>query len=918
MKRPLVLILASVLFTIATRAPNVVVAQVTVVKKDCFANSTEAAVSFPAGSVSLGVLMQSGGDIGTELEALVRLAAFQVNSNPSMLVSSDGTKRTLCILSLPARLDPFSTFQAALKVAGNNVTGVIGPMWTSIGDIVAPLANKANIPFISPAAFTTAFHVTQGSGPDSNDRMPYLRRICCNNTHTAKVIIDILNALSWKRVALLVTDTDYGHSTSQQFSALARRNGIVILTTVFVPPEVGTSEIKKDLFDNIKKLRTRIIVNFLWDKQMFDVLQVANESGLVGPTYGWLFAELIMERAELQAYIANDTARASLFEGVLFTHLASSAQRGSSAMENLRQNWPEVARWYPDVFQSDENNTVNTYALLTYDATMLYAIALNKTLSTKPASTEFDFRTTPIINGQLQLPTFVNGSDLLSALSDSVQNGPSGQVRIDVDGAVVRDSDYSVFNAECNGNVTNVASWKSSDILKLSLPPTVQWHGCGFQPPDDEDTSEGQTLRVLVPRNDEPFIFYDANKTGSAAFTGFAIDLLKYFAEEANFKYELHLNNDSWDEMVQRVGRPDTIYDMAIGDITVTAYRELVCDFTSSFFQSNYRILVKRPDSGSGSGLWQFFDPFSYGVWLMLLLFLIFSGGMLYFLEHWHLRHVSPGLAETLWVSFSTFYSTQKAEKITSNYGRFYLIVACFIVMVINAAFTANMTSFLLDNDITLPYSTLQQVGNEPVGALAGTATWRYLKDIQHQNNLVDIGYSEAVGALTSDKIKVFINNEPSQKYLSLQNCSVAISGDSFHQEKYAFALKRSSPMRNRINSAILNAWDSGYIEDLYYRRFVWNDPCKAKSSDTDALKLSNVGGLFIIVAVAAVVCLIGHFTLGHIQKRRPNFGNWSLCMDTPPPLGEIDEDNSTGHRSMRTRLAEGPLSKIYTTLSNK
>ena len=892
----------------------VVVGQTGIDDNDCFArNSSEAQLRFPSGlnaALTLGVLVPSGPGIGDELEALIRLAAWQVNNDTEMLVDKAGQKRKLCVLSIRSQLDPFSTFQAALRIAANNVFGVVGPIWTAIGDIVAPLANKANLPFISPAAFTTAFHVTQGSGPDSEADMPFLRRICCDNTHTAEVIIDILKHYQWNRVAVLVTDTDYGHSTSQQFSSLARQHDIIILTTEFVPPQIGTTKqnLSSNLLTNIVELKTRIIINFLWDEQILQVLRLANQSSLVGNDYVWLFAELVMERTELQGFISKVPEAVSLFEGVLFTHLSATDRSVYHTNSSLSTVLQQVGvQWYPQA--TWDNFTLNTYGLLTYDVTMLYALAAHTMLSGMAPNESLQFDNATIVSGQLKLPIFANGSAFLRILNDTVQNGPSGRVRIDQDGVVVRLSTYSIFNAVSNGTVVEVATWKSSRVPgSLAFSPLVRWHGGGTTQPSDEDNSQNQLLRILVPVDDEPFIFYDRSKTGNEAFSGFAIDLLKHFAEEVQFRYNLTLFEGSWDDMVQQVGRPDTKFDMAIGDITVTSYRELVCDFTSSFFQSSYRILVKVPDSQSSSGLWQFFSPFSVGVWFMLLAFLIFSGIMLFILERGHLRHISPGLAETMWVSFSTFYSTQKAEKITSNYGRFYLIVACFIVMVINAAFTANMTSFLLDNDVTLPYANLQQVGSERTGALAGTATYRYLHEVQHVPNLVNISYSKAVQALVDGTIKAFINNEPSQKHLSLNStgCKVAISGESFHQEKYAFALKRSSPMLAPLNRAILNAWDSGYIEDLYYRRFVWNDPCKTASSDTDALELKNVGGLFIIVTAAAALCLIGHFALARIQAKYPSFMRYSFCLDTAPPLGEMEDDGSTatgGMASVRSKL---------------
>lgn len=837
-------------------------------------------------SIVIGALLPTSSYVGPEVEAAVRLAVWNVNNN-SLLLGDTTPRRKICMLIADSRADPFSGFQGALRLAGERMVGVVGPFWASVGDIVAPLANKAQVPFISPAAFTTAFHVTQGAGVGGSE-MPFLRRVCCNNARNTELVINIVRAYGWKRMAVLVADNDYGHSSSQQLSAAARQHSIIIPKTLPVSPKLDDNSSNPIIMASdmtvLTELKLRIFVCMVMDNQIEDILTAANKSGLVGGDYAWIFANVAAHPELLVARFNSSGKTAPLLRGAVFTQLASS----STTASELLSDWRQVAsQWLPSAMQA---TTINPFALLAYDTVQLLAEAIHTQLQEAGSfDAAFDYRTEAMVGGLLQLPVLLNGSALLKSLSNTSIDGYSGRLRVDQGGDVDRDTSYVIYNVLGNISVLEVGTWSSlAPPSKWQATTPIVWHNGSTTAPPDQDRSAKQVLRILVPRDDEPYIFHDKEQNGTkGAFSGFAIDLLKHLSENIGFTYELELWNGTWDRMVETVGRPDTTYDMAIGDITVTSYRELVCDFTSSFFQSSYRILVRRPDSSSASGLWQFFDPFSWDVWVMLLVFLFFSSFMLYFLEHWHLRHVSPGLAETMWVSFSTFYSTQKAEKITSNYGRFYLIVACFIVMVINAAFTANMTSFLLDKDITLPYATLQEVGQLGVGVQGGTATYRYIKNVEHVSTIVKTSYDNAVQDLKSGKIAVFINNEPSQKYLALNDCGVALSGNSFHQEKYAFALKRGSPLLASLNQAILNAWDSGYIEDLYYRRFVWNDPCKSSSSDTEALRLSNVGGLFIMVLVAAAVCLIGHVAMQKIESVYPKAFEWSICMDTPAPLAQ-------------------------------
>ena len=74
-------------------------------------------------------------------------------------------------------------------------------------------------------------------------------------------------------------------------------------------------------------------------------------------------------------------------------------------------------------------------------------------------------------------------------------------------------------------------------------------------------------------------------------------------------------------------------FDAVVGDITITTKRMEIADFTVSFKDSGLVVLVpkERPHS---TYPWAFLHPFSLSMWFTTLAFFIFTGLVVWLLEH--------------------------------------------------------------------------------------------------------------------------------------------------------------------------------------------------------------------------------------------------------------------------------------------
>ena len=74
-------------------------------------------------------------------------------------------------------------------------------------------------------------------------------------------------------------------------------------------------------------------------------------------------------------------------------------------------------------------------------------------------------------------------------------------------------------------------------------------------------------------------------------------------------------------------------YDAVVGDVTITAKRMEIVDFTVSFKESGLVVVVPLQSSHS-SYPWAFLQPFSPTMWFTTLAFFVFTGVVIWLLEH--------------------------------------------------------------------------------------------------------------------------------------------------------------------------------------------------------------------------------------------------------------------------------------------
>lgn len=197
-------------------------------------------------------------------------------------------------------------------------------------------------------------------------------------------------------------------------------------------------------------------------------------------------------------------------------------------------------------------------------------------------------------------------------------------------------------------------------------------------------------------------------------------------------------------------------------------------------------------------------------------------------------------------------------------------------VMVINAAYTAVLTTFLLSKELQLTVTEVQDLLNEPVGTIEGSHNVRYLRNIEGLHHVIEMPLDQAPEAVLTDTVKAFVSSRLTLEYITAHNCSVYVpsSDYDFRRENTAFPVQKGSVLTAAMNHHIQDMWDSNYLSQLYKRHFVWSSQCDKLDATTevDTIDLGEVAGIFLVLAIVSVLTMSGHF----VSKRWfPNMGGW-------------------------------------------
>jgi polar amino acid transport system substrate-binding protein len=338
-----------------------------------------------------------------------------------------------------------------------------------------------------------------------------------------------------------------------------------------------------------------------------------------------------------------------------------------------------------------------------------------------------------------------------------------------------------------------------------------------FSQPRDEN------LRVAT-RLVKPFVFEEKGR-----LTGFSVELWQEISKQMNVKSEF-LVKPTVKELLASVNAHEAA--LGISAISITAERETQLDFSQPMFDAGLQILTSaQPSEGSllanvVAGI--FTRDFLLMIGIVILLLAV-PAHVVFFLERRPngglLTHRSyfPGIFEAAWWAAATL-ATQADQMPKSAAARVAAVIWMFTSVVFIAYFTANITSSLTLQQLRGDIKGPEDLPGKRVASVKGSTSVEYLR--QHNVEVAEFAkVEEAYQALQQDHADAVVYDAPVLLYYASHEGKgkVQVIGPIFRKENYGIVFPDKSPLRKRVNEALLKLRENGAYDQLYKKWFGGN-----------------------------------------------------------------------------------------------
>jgi len=342
--------------------------------------------------------------------------------------------------------------------------------------------------------------------------------------------------------------------------------------------------------------------------------------------------------------------------------------------------------------------------------------------------------------------------------------------------------------------------------------------GLGVQDARAQEPAPAKTLNVAV-KPIAPFVL----KQG-AEWTGFSIDLWNAIAQSLKV-------DTRWVEVATVGDQLQAVKsgkaDAAIAAITITRQRENDVDFTQPYFDSGLQVMVHAQGSN------HFIDVLDSIPWrtiatlLGIFIAIMFvMANVLWIVERRSSRNFQKGylkgLGEGLWgvalIVATGEHGDREAPRVAKRLIVFFMwLVGIVLIAQLTATVTSTQTVDRLNSKIRGP----TDLAGKKIATVHGTVAADYLTE--EGLLYVDVATAEeGCDLLLEGEVQAMVFDAPTLQYLAAKrgNGVLRVVGPIFASQKYGIAVADGSPLRKRINRALLEMYEDGRYRALYNKWF--------------------------------------------------------------------------------------------------
>ncbi|XP_030751946.1 glutamate receptor ionotropic, kainate 2-like isoform X2 [Sitophilus oryzae] len=850
--------------------------------------------------------------IGGLFNDVVHQVAFQVIIND---LNNENLDSSFEFIPDPFNASYFNSLEARKGVCTlleRGVIGIFGPSSLHTSNYIQAICDQKEIPQVE---------IHYDSKIDRNK--------CVVNLHPHPNEIfqffkHLIVSLGWDKVVVLFEDNE----SLLRVSPLLELNMEYGVDLIFKQLEKDSTGSYRQILNILKKMPEKNIILDCSINVLEEVLTQAQQVGIMTDDYYYILTNLDMGAINLEPF---------KYGGANIT--------GARIFDPKSERVLEINDKILDILRIPEEDkemwTMRLSTALLIDGIHLFYNVIKEMTSVQNEirAESLDCRDFNSWKFGYTLANQIKGNDFHGAIT--------GSIKFDVEG-FRRDFNIELLELTEPGLI-KVGEWNTmKKVLHIKRPHNeVVEEGTTTEP-----NLFNRTFKVITVLTD-PYVMIKQlpdQLIGNDRYEGFGIDVIHELSLLLGFNYtileqkdgvigNLNRNTNQWNGAIREI--MDGNADLAITDLTITSERETAVDFTMPFMNLGISILYRKPIPVPPS-LFMFTSPFSTSVWVMLgvaymlVSIAIFIMGRLspsewtspfpcieepeYLINQFSIRN-------SLWFTIGGLLQ-QGSELAPTISIRTVSGVWWFFVLIMVASYTANLAAFLTVETLVTPFKNIDELARQTdisYGVKKNGATENFFRDSNVSSHRKIFNFlrehpemntkdnEEGVMRVENENYAFFMEST-SVEYIVQRHCSLAQVGGLLDDKGYGIAMKKYSPYRNDLSTAVLKLQETGKLTQLkikWWKEKRGGSTCSvsSESASAEALDLKNVGGVFLVLFLGAIFALIGSFLemAASIYKR---------CKSSNLNFKEELRKELAFTLKFKTNVKEAPMKSISDTKS--
>ncbi|KAL4388450.1 hypothetical protein GQ457_09G008870 [Hibiscus cannabinus] len=582
--------------------------------------------------------------------------------------------------------DPFLVLSQALALLESVKLDVIIIAEISAGvKILAGIGSRAKIPIIVLFAAAPSLSFSERT---------HLIRIGEDESSQAKGIATVVQAFNWRSVILIYEDNDSTREILPNLITSFEETDARIALHI----SLLTSSTDREIIEQLKmlmNLQTSVYVVHMSPILASRLFSNARRLGMISRGYAWITTGMITNFMN-----SMDPSVIESMQGMVGFKPYIPA---SKELRRFEIRWSKL---------NVQEMELNVYGIWAYDIVQALAKAAERVTTRHPHNIHQETRLN--MNFTTVLPP-QGGLVIVDEMLRSRFQGIGGGFQL-TDGWMIQNEFeiVNVFRGERligywnpENGITSIMKEENhteTNLASSSKLESVIWPG------GTKDIPKGlslhrKRLRIVVPVKigfRELISVVPDPQTNGTTVTGFCAEVFKEAIKSLD--YDLHYDfvpfvnvsggmAGNYDDLILGVYHKN--FDAVVGDITIIASRFPFVDFTLPFTDMGMGVVVPKTNKND---IWIFLKPLSGDLWITTGAFFIFTGIVVWLIEHRINDEFQGSPSEQIgtifWFSFSTLVFAHQ-EKLLSNLSKFVVTVWVFAVLIITSSYTATLASML-------------------------------------------------------------------------------------------------------------------------------------------------------------------------------------------------------------------------------